>query len=150
MLEKVGRRAALAEAHVARPPHGQILYPRNGHLVPLAVPAVHLFIINPLHPAITVRGDGDRAFAALPPDHARLEDAAGDAARMRELVLAVVVGEGLMLPKRGRLAPENVFPDVLVRPHLLVERDRKKRRQREVGVLEVALVELNEEGERRT
>ena len=88
-----------------------------------------------------MRSDGNRAFSVLAACLMRLEDAPGDALGMPENTVAIVVRDGLVFPERRRTQLEDVFPYLLVRPHLLVERNREKRRKREIGVLEVPLVE---------
>ena len=70
-----------------------------GDLVPFAVAAVHLFVVNTLHAAITVGRHSDCAFPAFALDDMSLEYAPRDAAGMLELALSVVVGDGLMLPE---------------------------------------------------
>ena len=92
----------------------------HGHIVPLAVAAVHFLVIDPFDATVAVRRDGNGAFGAALLDDLRLEDAPRDTVWMLELVFAMVVGHRLVFPERRRAETGDVLPDVLMRPRLLV------------------------------
>ena len=75
MLEKVRRRVEFAYAYGARTADRQVLRPMHGHIVPSAVATVYLFVIDPLLPAVAVRGDLYSAFAALALDYTGFQNA---------------------------------------------------------------------------
>ena len=56
--------------------------------MPLSVTSVHSFVLDAFLAAIAVRSYRYRAFSTIPLNDLRLEDASGDAARMREFFLS--------------------------------------------------------------
>ena len=111
------------------------------NIVISAVSPENRLVTDAIFPTIPIGRDGNGAFPFFTLDDLGFQKVAGHAIGMFEYLLSVIIGKGFMLPKRRIFAPENVFPDILMRPHLLIERNRQQGRKRKIGILEIALVE---------